>query len=383
MNGEINFTEIDPSKLKDEMIARIEAAIREPLYPGDERRIFTEGVCYALSVFISSANESCKSRLLRYASGHTLDAIGERVGCSRLNPIPASTDLRFTLSAERSVATTIPAGTRCTADNAVLFATDASCTIPAGQLTVSVSATATAGGSSTNGIPAGTVQSFIDDVPFVSGVVNLTESAGGDDGEPYPSAIDPVNGDDGTGDNHYRERIRLAPSGFTTAGTAGAYSYFAKSASANVADVKVISDQEAGTVLLVICEAHGADPSEATLQEVFTAVTADDVKPLGDKVSVSGPSPVEYGIELTYYCSKAEESETVQAIEGAGGAIEQYREWQNSVIGRDINPDRLRAYLLDTCIRVDVKAPVFTSVSDLQIPRWNGRINVSHVTIEE
>ena len=53
------------------------------------------------------------------------------------------------------------------------------------------------------------------------------------------------------------------------------------------------------------------------------------------------------------------------------------------MIGRDINPDRLRAYLLDTCIRVDVKAPVFTSVSDLQIPRWNGRINVSHVTIEE
>lgn len=150
-----------------------------------------------------------------------------------------------------------------------------------------------------------------------------------------------------------------------------------------MADVKVISDQEAGTVLLVICEAYEADPSEATLQEVFTAVTADDVKPQGDKLSVSGPSPVEYGIELTYYCSKAEESETVQAIEGAGGAIEQYREWQNSVIGRDINPDRLRAYLLDTCIRVDVKAPVFTSVSDLQIPRWNGRINVSHVTIEE
>lgn len=157
MNGEINFTEIDPLKLKDEMIARMEAAIREPLYPGDERRIFAEGVWYALSVFISSANESCKSRLLKYASGHTLDAIGERVGCSRLNPIPASTDLRFTLSTERPVATTIPAGTRCTADNVVLFATNASCTIPAGQLTVSVSATATAGGSSTNGIPVGTV----------------------------------------------------------------------------------------------------------------------------------------------------------------------------------------------------------------------------------
>lgn len=383
MSGEITFTEIDPSKLKDDLIARIESAVREPLYPGDERRIFTEGICYALSVFIAAANESCKSRLLKYASAYTLDALGERVGCLRLNPTAARTTLQFTLSAQRTVATTIPIGTRCTADNAVLFATDASCTIPAGQLTVAVSATATAGGTATNGIPAGTVQSFVDDVPFVSGVVNLTESAGGDAGEPYPSAIDQANGDDGTGDNHYRERIRLAPSGFTTAGTAGSYAYVAQSASANVADVKVISDQEAGTVLLVICEAHGADPSQATLQEVLAAVSADDVKPLGDKVSVTGPTPIEYGIELTYYCSKAAESETVQAIEGRGGAIEQYREWQNSVIGRDINPDRLRAYLLDTCIRVDVQDPVFTSVSDVQIPRWNGRINVSHVTIEE
>ena len=347
----INFTDIDAGNLKDNLLAQMENATGELLYPGDERRIFAEGMAYALSVLVSSMNEACKSRLLTYARGKVLDALGERVGCSRLSPTPARTILKFSLAAERTVPTIIPAGTRCTADNTIYFATDSAAMIPTGAMTVEV--------------------------------VNIAESAGGDDGEPYPSAIDPVNGDDGTGDNHYRERIRLAPSGFTTAGTAGAYSYFAKSASANVADVKVISEQEAGTVLLVICEAHGADPSEATLQEVFTAVTADDVKPLGDKVSVSGPSPIEYGIELTYYCSKAEESETVQAIEGAGGAIEQYREWQNSVIGRDINPDRLRAYLLDTCIRVDVKAPVFTSVSDLQIPRWNGRINVSHVTIEE
>ena len=379
----INFTDIDAGNLKDNLLAQMENATGELLYPGDERRIFAEGMAYALSVLVSSMNEACKSRLLTYARGKVLVAGGERVGCSRLSPTPARTILKFSLAAERTVPTIIPAGTRCTADNTIYFATDSAAMIPTGAMTVEVAATATEGGIKTNGIPAGGVQTFADDVPFVAGVVNIAESAGGDDGEPYPSAIDPVNGDDGTGDNHYRERIRLAPSGFTTAGTAGAYSYFAKSASANVADVKVISEQEAGTVLLVICEAHGADPSEATLQEVFTAVTADDVKPLGDKVSVSAPSPIEYGIELTYYCSKPEQSETVQAIEGAGGAIEQYREWQNSVIGRDINPDRLRAFLLDTCIRVDVKAPVFTSVSDLQIPRWNGRINVSHVTIEE
>lgn len=383
MSNEINFTEIDPATLKDDLIARIESSIQEPLYPGDERRIFAEGVCYALAVFIASTNEACRSRLLKYASGYALDALGERVDCVRLAPEPAKTTLRFSLAAARSSATAIPAGTRCTADNTVLFATDESCTVPAGQISVDVGATATAGGSDTNGIPAGTVQTFVDDVPFVAGVVNLTESAGGSEGEPYPEAVDEQNGDDGSGDNRYRERIHLAPSKFSCAGPESAYVYYALSASANISDVSIVSRQSAGRVDVYIVEEGGALPSEATIEQVTAALTPKDVRPLNDLVVVSAPTPEEYDIELTYYCTRDKETETIKAIEGPGGAIEQYIAWQDSKIGRSINPDQLRAMCLDHTVRLDLVSPKYTSVTKDRIAHFSGNINVSHVIVEE
>lgn len=383
MPEDVNFTEIDAGKLKDEFLARMEVATGEALYPGDERRIFAEGVAYAMALFVSSTNESCKARLLKYASGYALDALGERVGCTRLKPMPACTRLKFSLAAVRSIATIIPAGTRCTADNVILWATDVSCAIPAGELTTEVSTTATVGGSKTNGIPVGTVQTFVDDVPFVAGVVNLTESAGGDDGEPYPIALDTDNGDDGSGDDRYRERITLAPSAYSATGTAAGYEYYARSASSAVDSVKVMSNQAAGSVDIYICESDGADPSEETLEKVRSVVTADDVKALGDKVSVHAPVPVPYAIDIVYYCTQATLSETIQAIEGVNGAIAKYRKWQDSSIGRDINPDRLRAFCLDSCLRMEVNSPIYTEVSDMQIARWNGETITGHIIVAE
>lgn len=383
MPEDVNFTEIDAGKLKDEFLARMEAATGEALYPGDERRIFAEGFAYAMAIFVSSTNESCKARLLKYASGYALDALGERVGCTRLKPMPARTRLKFSLAAVRSIATIIPAGTRCTADNVILWATDVSCSIPAGELTTEVSTTATVGGSKTNGIPVGTVQTFVDDVPFVAGVVNLTESAGGDDGEPYPIALEPDNGDDGSGDDRYRERITFAPSAYSATGTAAGYEYYARSASSAVDSVKVMSNQNAGSVDIYICESDGAEPSEETLEKVRSVVTADDVKALGDKVSVHAPVPVPYAIDIVYYCTQATLSETIQAIEGVNGAIAKYRKWQDSSIGRDINPDRLRAFCLDSCLRMEVNSPIYTEVSDMQIARWNGETITGHIIVAE
>lgn len=383
MADDLNFTEIESDVLKDEIINAVEKATGELLYPGDERRIFSEGIAYFLAVFMSAVNESCKKRLLKYASGEVLDALGARVDCERLSPIPSRTRLRFSLSAVRTVATVVPAGTRCTGDNTILFATDSSLTIPAGELTAEVSATATIGGGKTNGIPAGAVQTFVDDVPFVNGVSNLTESAGGDNGEPYPSAIDPENGDDGTGDDHYRDRIALAPSGFSTAGPGLAYEYFAKSANANISDVKVLSEQAAGQIEIYIIEKGGKDPSEETIAEVLEAVTDPKVKPLGDLVTVHAPEIIPYGIKITYYTRQDQESETQEAIEGKGGALEQYIDWQNGSIGRDINPDKLRALCLDHVPRLDVDVPGFVSISNSQIARFNGELEVSHIVTTE
>ncbi len=379
-----NFITVDAAQLRDDIIERMEEKTGELMYPGDERRIFAEGIAYVIATLFSAANEQCKARTLTYARGHQLDALGERVGCVRAEPTPGRLRLTFTLATARPFDILVPAGTTVTADNNVVFATDESATIPAGSLSVEgVQATATVGGTITNGIPAGAVQTFVDRLPYVSGVVNTTPSSGGDDGEPYPLAIDAENGDDGAGDEHYRERIRLAVATFSCAGSAAAYEYYARSASSNIEDVMITSNQEAGTVDIYVTEAGGAMPSEGTLAAVTAAVTDDAVKPLNDLVRVHAPEAVDYDISLVYYVTAEEEAAAVDAIEGAGGLLDQYNAWQQGKIGRDISPQRMMAFLLNSCLRLDVTEPTLTRVSKSQLARFSGNLTITHTIVDE
>lgn len=380
----VNFTEVDTEKLKNKMLQAMEEALQELLWPGDERRAFSEAMAYYLGVFISAANEQCKSRTLPGASGPQLDALGERVNCTRLKPIPATVKLSFTLATARPNAITIPAGTTVTADNNIFFATQAAATIKAGDLQVNdVLAIATTAGTVGNGVPAGAIQSFTDKLPFVTGVINTVESTGGDDGEPYPLEYDPQNGDDGTGDDKYRERIKLAPAAFSAAGTGARYEYFVRTASATIDGVKVNSNQIAGTVDVYITETGGTDPTPGTLEKVREKLLADDTRAMNDRVTVQAPTAVTYDIDLTYYVLQADESESTKAIEGQGGAIDQFIAYQQEQIGRDINPDRLRYFMLDKCVRMDIKQPIYTSVADSEIARFSGNLNIAHIVVEE
>lgn len=379
MSERFDIITTDTETLRDRLLNAVESTINESLYPGDERRIFIEAFAYAFNIAMATANAACKNRLLPFATGKELDALGERVGCTRLSPNPSHTTLRFSLSAPRSESTIIPSGTRVTADSSIYFATDESVSIPAGALFVDVAATSTTGGKKTNGIPVNAIQSFVDDVPFVSGISNLTETKGGDDGEPYPIAID-SNGDDGSGDDRYRARIKLAPSGFSTAGPESAYQYYALSASANVSDVKVTSNQAAGQVDVYVIENGGSLPSDATIAEVSKVLQADDIRPMNDKVVVSAPEQIDYGITLTFYCKQADEANTIKAIDAV---VAQYLAWQHDVIGRDINPDKLRSLCLDVVPRLDLIEPSYKSLKKSQIAKFNGISKINHVIISD
>lgn len=382
--SQANFTEIDTDTLSSEIVKKVEQRIGEALYPGDERRIFIDALAYVLATFASAANEQCKARMLPYAHGHQLDALGARYACDRIDATPSVCHLTFSLDTARPNDIIIPKGTTVTADNNVLFATDGQAVIEAGKLEVTgVKATATRGGAVTNGAPLGAIQTFVDKLPFVTGVTNTTVPAGGADGERYPREIDPTDGDDGTGDEHYRERIRLAAAGFSCAGSAAAYEYYAKSASSDVDDVSVDSNQDAGTVNIYLTATGGAQPTAALLDSVQKVVTGDHVKPMNDLVTVAAPEQIPYDIELCYYVNQSEERRHVTEIEGEQGLIAQYNKWQQGKIGRDINPQRLIATLLKSCHRVDISKPQFTSVSRSQIARFSGNINVTHRAIDD
>ena len=71
---------------------------RSPLYPGDERRIFGEGLVAVFVALYNSLDDTGRQTLLRYARGEVLDAIGERLDVHRLEGSPAKTTMRFSVS---------------------------------------------------------------------------------------------------------------------------------------------------------------------------------------------------------------------------------------------------------------------------------------------
>ena len=382
MADELNIITTSAEAIYDNTIGSLETELNEPLYPGDERRLFAEAQNAFLVSHQNTVNELFKQRFLQYASGKVLDAHGESEGCVRLGKQKAKAKQRFSLSAEQRMNVVIPAGTKVTADSVKYFETVEVAVIEAGKLYVDTIVEAVEGGADYNGYAINQLNLLVDLIPYVSSVTNLEATNGGDNGEPYPEE------DGGIGDERYRERIKLVQSTKSTAGAETTYEFYAKSADASIEDVKVTSPSPCNINILVLCK-DGKVPDEELLKKVEAAVTAKEVRPLGDKVTVSGVEAVTYDIELVYYMPIAEENSVVEAVEGENGAIAKYIAWQREKIGRAINPDRLRSEILksDTqpvgAERVEIVSPTYQTLTPYQIAQWSGKSNVRHIKIDE
>lgn len=444
MADEISFLETDSGAIYDTIITALENNVNEPLYPGDERRIFGDALVAVIVAVFNEVNEACKQKMLQYAKGKVLDALGERYQCERLVPRPAKTVFRFSVNETLQFNITIPMGTRVTPDNEVYFQTTETAVLQAGEQYVDIPAECTVTGEKYNKYEAGTIQQLVDLVPYIDSVTNIKTTYDGDDGEPYPEE------DGGVGDDHYRDRIHLAPTALSVAGPSGAYEYHAKSADASIADVAVISDTEelkktltlhggcafiggrdlmpdtlkidgctlddytvdytdkellvitfkgskastasvsasinqdmAGKVLIVPILYDGKMPDADMLKKIEDACSAEDVRPMTDLVEVRAPEQISYDINITYYTDRQNESDCVAAIEGDNGAIKQYKDWQDTKMGRDINPDKLRALCLAPktgvgCDRIVITSPTYQELTRTQVASF-GKLTVNHV----
>ena len=377
MADDINFVETDSAKLYTAIIGSLMDSCGEALYPGDERRIFGEALVAIFVSLYNEFNDKMKQRTLRHARGVVLDAIGERLNVYRLQPESASAVFRFSASAAISENIVIPAGTRITSDGSVYFATQEAAVLPAGALYIDLPGVCINSGAVYNGFAAGTITTLVDLIPFISGAVNITDSAGGNDGEPYTTE----------GDEKLRERIRLAPSSLSTAGPENSYRYFALSADPGIVDVSIdCPEDEPNAVNIYPLMAGGELPDYTTMEKVLEAVNASDRRPMTDLVSVLPPTQIGYEVEIKYYCTKDNEAATIQTIEGFGGAIEQYNEWQTAALARNINPDQLRRFILAPttgtgAIRVDVIKPSFVELSRTEVAVLSGTPVVTHEVV--
>ena len=381
MAENINFVSTDSAEIYSDVVGSLMEYCNEALYPGDERRIFAEALVQVFVAMFSLFNDRAKQKALQYARGPVLDELGKRMLVERLQPAYASATFRFSVSAVIGENIVIPAGTRITTDGSVYFATQEAAVIPAGGSYIDIEGVCISGGSEYNGFTAGAIATLVDLIPYISGAVNITESAGGDDGEPYTEE----------GDNRYRERIRLAPSALSTAGPEEAYRYWALSADPDITDVAIDCPEDApNTVNIYPLMSGGNLPDEGTLQKVLEAVSADNRRPMTDFVQALQPNTVEYAITLKYYCSRDDEALLIQAIEGDGGAIDKYIEWQGGALARDIDPDKLREFMFKAreesgasgTLRMDITSPTFTELSKMQAAKLNGAPMVSYEVVD-
>ena len=364
----------DIDQVRQEMVADYESFISEATGQTVtlERSSVHRMELYAAAAQIYQAmqyiDRQGKQSILKYSYSDFLDNLAIFKGVTRNPATPATTTLRFTLSAERDTATGIPQGTRVSTAGAIYFATDVYAEIPAGSTTVDVPATCTVAGTDGNGFAAGELATIVDPIPYVASVTNTTATEGGAEIE---------------SDDDLAERAFLAPGAYSTAGPEDGYLYHAKAYSAAIGDVVATSNQAAGTVDIVFIMADGSTPGEEMIEGLEGYLQGKTIRPMTDLVRVAAPQEVTYTINLTYYINRSDSAKAVTIQAAVAQAVADYQTWQRA-IGRDINPSQLVRMVMDAgAKRVTVTAPTYTAVDATKVSALQGDAVISYGGLED
>lgn len=364
---DVDFVSIDEAEVEQEIFSIYYAVTgRDELARGDPVRLFILFIVNVIILLLNNLNDTGKMNLLKYSKEDYLEGIGALVGTTRIPASAARAVIQITLSAEREQETIIPGGTRVSPESNVYFATSSDVVIPAGETTAQVTAACTETGEIGNGYAIGEINQIVDPVAYVASMVNISASAGGSDIET---------------DDSLRERIFEAPESYSCAGSEGAYIYHAKSVNSAVIDAEAYSP-EPGVVQVVVLLTGGVIPENVVTGEIQDALSAKTKRPLTDCLVVTPPEAVSYDIDIKYWIYEdADPSEVSAAVYAA---IAEYKLWQRTKLGRDINPDEItdRLKAISGVKRLEIASPVFTKLSKVQVAQ-DGRTRISMEGSEE
>ncbi|MDV7023315.1 baseplate assembly protein [Atlantibacter subterranea] len=156
-------------------------------------------------------------------------------------------------------------------------------------------------------------------------------------------------------DTDFRLRAQQAFEGLSVAGPVGAYEYHGRSADGRVADISVVSPTPACVTITVLSREGDGTASAGLLAVVEQALNAEDVRPVGDRVTVQSAVMVPYRVDATLYFYPGPESEPVR--EAAENRLKEYISAQHR-LGRDIRRSAIYAALhVEGVQRVELTAP--------------------------
>lgn len=326
----VDFIEVDAEKVESDLITDYEKASGRTLAAGDPVRLFLLTIAAEIIQLRQGINFAAQQNLLTYAKGDYLDALGQSIAVTRLPASKAITTIQFTLSQALGNAYTIPKGFQISAGS-VTFETDNELIIPVGEKVGHVTASCTESGTVGNGFVAGQIATIVSPQPYLESAANTVTSVGGADIED---------------DVAYAERIRLRPDSFSVAGPEKSYIYYAESYSASIIDVAITSP-DPGEVYVYPLLSGGQLPNESFLEGLQVHLSDETIRPLTDHVVTKAPTAVNYKIQVDYWVNQSDSVRLASIQAAVEEAVESYRLWQQSKIGRDISQDELIARVID------------------------------------
>lgn len=306
--------------------AKLEELLGREIQPAQVEQLILNFTVYRELLLLNRFNAGMRQMLYQFSTAPILDYIAALVAIERLPAARAGCTVRFTLVSGRKTVL-IPEGTRVSStDGAAIFRTTTDVVVTPGILAVDVPVLADIAGKDSNGYALSTITKILDPLAFVSSAANIDTTGGGSDVE---------------SDEQLRERIKLAPSQYSSAGSRASYLFYAKSANPLITDVSV-SSPTPGTVLIVpLTEAEETPPQ--VLEDIFNTCSAENVRPLTDTVIVSAPIRKDYTIvvDVVLYEGAAGVTEQTAII----SELENYTADKRAKLGLDI----IRSHIAQKC----------------------------------
>ncbi|MGM9639745.1 MAG: baseplate J/gp47 family protein [Faecousia sp.] len=357
MRSDYEFIQTDTTALVNALIAAYEKMTGVTVHPASPERLFIAWVADIIVQTRVSINYAANQNIPSRAVGANLDALAE-LFYTKHRPAAkaASCTVRFSVSEPQQSAILIPSGTRITdATNTLIWETSADSYILAGEASVDVPVRCQESGTVGNGYVAGQLNTVVDVFPYYIACSNINDTDGGTDAAT---------------DEEFFELLKASEDAYSTAGPMGAYIYWAKSVSTEIADVKAICPMvdgklQAGQVAIYALMNDGTIATDTIKALILAACNDDKVRPLTDLVSVKDPEKVPYDISLTYYIPSDTTTSASEVQTQVESAVDAYIAWQCARLGRDINPSKLISLLMDAGVkRVEITAPAFRRLKD-------------------
>ena len=334
-----DFVKFDSNDVMIKALEEYEKESGEELYAGDERRMMINSFMYITEIIMAEINYRVNNNLIAYCDEETLLLKGAERNVQRIEAKKASVMMSFTSVSGEAI--TIPKGTRVTADGKRFFETIQDAVMKTTELELLCEAVEL--GEEYNGFEVGKINILADTIPYITKVVNTTESQGGGDLEDIEA---------------YRKRVIDAPKGYSTTGAEKAYICKVLEVDENIADVCAIND-DFNVKIYVLCK-NGELPGEDLLKKITDHIFKKEIKTLSDNVEILPAKVKEYKISANFMIDAADEEKETEIKKQVIKAVDEYESLIKQTMGSRINPEQLKRYMYNAgAASVEITLPEY------------------------